>query len=432
MKHLEIYPHPAGAKPSPDYVIEVDGQRVWTGGFAAGVHAAFGLEGEAEVAIRPFKPLAKVPIVRPLRLGIVPELDAAGTLRFTLTRPAQLYLEMEGAPDLMLFANPIERDKPAPDDPNVRYFAAGRVHDVGPIRLESGQTLYIEGGALVKGHVIASGAERVRIAGPGILDGRHYQKGEHRLLVFDGCRDVQVEGLCTIGTPSWNLVFGACEDVRVSGVKLIGWVVSSDGIDIVGSKRVRVSDSFFRNNDDCVAIKALDLRGGNIQHNWGQDTQDVLVERCVMYNDRAGNVMEIGYETRAERISDITFRDIDVIGAHGEGGVFTIHNGDRARVENVRYEDIRVEHFYDKLIDFRIMPSRYSKDASRGHISGVHLKGIRTIEDRFNCVSLIGGFGPENVVRDVVIEDFQIGDRRILDADGLHLFLKHAEGVEFR
>jgi hypothetical protein len=151
-----------------------------------------------------------------------------------------------------------------------------------------------------------------------------------------------------------------------------------------------------------------------------------------MYNDRAGNVMEIGYETQTERISGVTFRDIDVIGAHGEGGVFTIHNGDRARVENVRYEDIRVEHFYDKLIDFRIMPSRYSKDKTRGQVAGVHLKGIRTVEDRFNCVSLIGGYGLENQVRDVVIEDFRVGDQRVVDADELHLFLKHAVGVEFR
>jgi hypothetical protein len=44
-----------------------------------------------------------------------------------------------------------------------------------------------------------------------------------------------------------------------------------------------------------------------------------------------------------------------VIAAHGEGGVFTIHNGDRACISRVLYEDIRVEHFYDKLVDFRIM-----------------------------------------------------------------------------
>ena len=45
----------------------------------------------------------------------------------------------------------------------------------------------------------------------------------------------------------------------------------------------------------------------------------------------------------------------DVIGAQGEGGVFTIHAGARALISDILYEDVRIEHFWDKIVDFRII-----------------------------------------------------------------------------
>jgi hypothetical protein len=44
------------------------------------------------------------------------------------------------------------------------------------------------------------------------------------------------------------------------------------------------------------------------------------------------------------------------------GAVFSIHNGDSASVEDVRFENIRVEDARDKLADFRVGLSIYSQD----------------------------------------------------------------------
>ncbi len=41
---------------------------------------------------------------------------------------------------------------------------------------------------------------------------------------------------------------------------------------------------------------------------------------------------------------------------------FSIHNGDSAAVEDVRFENIRVEDARDKLVDFRVGLSIYSQD----------------------------------------------------------------------
>jgi hypothetical protein len=157
----------------------------------------------------------------------------------------------------------------------------------------------------------------------------------------------------------------------------------------------------------------------------------VLVQRCVCWNDHAGNVFEIGFETRCARISGITFRDCDVIGAHGEGGVFTIHAGDRAEICDVLYEDIRVEHMYDKFVDFRVLHSRYSKDAERGRIHDVTLRRIRTCPDPFNTLSLLGGCDATHEVSDIRFEDVRIGEQAVASAEDLHLFLRHARNIAF-
>jgi DNA/RNA-binding domain of Phe-tRNA-synthetase-like protein len=76
-----------------------------------------------------------------------------------------------------------------------------------------------------------------------------------------------------------------------------------------------------------------------------------------------------------------------------------------------------------------VLHSRYSLDAQRGRIRGVTLRRIRTLHDRYNTVSLIGGFDAEHLVEDVRLEDVRIGEQVIASPDDLHLFTRHARGI---
>jgi hypothetical protein len=163
-----------------------------------------------------------------------------------------------------------------------------------------------------------------------------------------------------------------------------------------------------------------------------QDVDGLLVQNCTLWNDAAGNVMEIGFETRTASMRNIVFRNIDVLGAHGMGAVFSIHVGDRATVSDVVWEDIYVEHFWTLLVDFRIFASRYSRDSQRGHVRNITLRRVTTIHDPFNTPSLIGGHDAEHLVENVRIEQCKIGERRVQNADDLHLFTnQHCRGIEF-
>ena len=57
---------------------------------------------------------------------------------------------------------------------------------------------------------------------------------------------------------------------------------------------------------------------------------------------------------------NITIRDSDIIHVMG-GGAFTIHNGDRAIIEDILIENVRVENT-NRLIDFHVGLTIYSDD----------------------------------------------------------------------
>lgn len=119
----------------------------------------------------------------------------------------------------------------------------------------------IEGGAILRTRIVTSNAEHVNIRGHGIFDGSYFRRewGDRvPSIVLDHCRHVTVRDITMIRPSGWMLLLGACEDVEVVNFKQVGEVVNSDGIDIVGSKRVHVHDCFLRITtryaDDIVSV----------------------------------------------------------------------------------------------------------------------------------------------------------------------------------
>ena len=59
--------------------------------------------------------------------------------------------------------------------PGVRYFGPG-VHEVGNLELEDGETLFLDGGAVLYGSVWAIHKKNVRIVGYGVIDGSREER----------------------------------------------------------------------------------------------------------------------------------------------------------------------------------------------------------------------------------------------------------------
>ncbi|UCC96525.1 MAG: hypothetical protein JSW66_11855 [Phycisphaerales bacterium] len=453
------YPAPPGADKADDFAVTVNGKEIFVYDSQVAAFAYFSFGGKVTVSVMPDREVDSVDI-RPKNHRIASSIKGRA-IDFQLDRPCNLSVEIDEdiKKPLFLFANPLETNRPKPGDKNVRYFEAGRIHRAGEIKLESDQTVYIAGGAIVRGRIRAEGAENVRVLGRGILDGsgRDYKT---QMVKLSGCSDVELNGIIVFNSFGWTLVPVKSDNVRFFNVKVVGWRDNDDGIDIVGCRNLSVESCFLRTKDDCIAIKASPAYFEEGESGL-RNVQNVRVIDSVLWNAEWGNAMEIGFELQTQSVSDILFRNCDII--HVErGGTFTIHNGDFARVEDIRFQDIRVEDSRDKLIEFRVGLSIYSADcpwglargnpqrkrsplgqwvaldakqqeayaSRRGHIRNVHFRNI-AVTGRELAKSYLVGYDDTHGVENVRIENLQFNGRRIESAEAGNFTIETARNIRF-
>jgi polygalacturonase len=311
----------------------------------------------------------------------------------------------------------------------------------------------------VKGNVLAANAKNIRISGRGILDGRQLERGVN-LIALSRVEKAAIEGITLVGCKTWTVKPTFSRDLVIDNLKIVNWDTGSDGIDLVGTSYVRIQNCFVRANDDCIVIKTW---GGDEKYprheQVGPDVEDIQVLNSVFWNMPWGNALEIGFELRASTIRDVLFKNCDII--HVErGAALSIHNGDYATVENIRYEDIRVEDARHKLIDLAVFLSQYSTDrpqdpevrksrymngawdgvlwvltgeegnyaAKRGRIRNISFKNIRVV-DSPSPFSVISGYDPQHRVENVTIEDLYINGKKVTSLAEGRIMVEQAEGV---
>lgn len=440
---IQTYCHPPELLRSIDFTLTVAGEKVEVFRTLRSAFALFEMtdgtvSATVEIAVAEDSVLTQEDVVvRPLRLGIQPEIDG-NRVRFPLPPGQKVAVEIAKMPSLFLWPNLPEENPPAEGQPGVRFYAAGKVYEEGVITMADDETLYIEAGAVVRGRIHTKGRSNLRVCGRGIFDGSYYPRSEGHMLpslFFERCKRVRIEDITMIHPSGWMIVPGACEDVEIRNVKEIGEESCSDGVDVVGSRNVHIHDCFFRNNDDNIAIKAFFLGSNNltdVEADLRECPENILVENCIFGNGPAGNALEIGHELTVDTVRNVRFRNLDILYVHGTGAVFAIHNGDRATVEDVTFENIRVEHCYDKLIDLRIIKSMYNTDPDRGRIRNVTLRNIHWIPQRCNpgyTLSIIGGWDAEHTIENVTLENFCIDGKPIQSIDELEVFTRHAHNI---
>jgi polygalacturonase len=384
-RNLVIYPAPGGVEFSTDYSVEVNGNPVAV--YTARVNdppynkldyggtysfVSFDFRGRVKVRICGDRQVKAVQI-RPLSKRIQSRALDSTTAELTLDRPANLSFEPEGKRHpLLVFANPMEQNRPRQGDPNVVYFGPG-LHqpDGNVIRLKSNQTLYLAGGAVVQGAVVVQDAENVAIRGRGILDGSpwpHLKGPAPRLLGLRLSRKVAVEGIILRGSYAWTLVPEGCENVTITNVKICGGrVYNDDGINPVNTRHLSIRDCFIRSDDDCIALKGL-------RQEWG-DVDDIRVEDTTLWCDRA-RVTLLGHESRAANMQNLLYRNIDIV--HWAMTAFLLEPGEEMNLQNVRFEDIRIEGEGQRsLVGIRPTINQYMRTKLPGHIRNIQFKNIR-------------------------------------------------------
>lgn len=404
------YPAPEGTEAAPEFELEVNGQPVFVYNTRCAAFACFSFEGKVDVKVTFASPVNDFDI-RPKSRNIKAE-QYRNQIHFSLDKPVNLSVEINKniKRPLFIFANPLETDIPDKADKNVIFFEKGKIHYPGEVKIGNNQTVYIEGGAIVRGHFMTDKGRNIKITGRGILDNREYKRGEHRPVEINRCDGVLLEGIVIAESRHWTCASTASKNVTYNNLKIVSSNDWDDGIDIVGSQNVLVNNCFIQSKDDCIAVKA----GVNYFTDFSSDIRvdSVMIQNSVFWNGVWGNALEIGFETRTDTMQNITFRNCDIIHVEGPEGTFTIHNGDRALIRNVLYENIRVEDARGWLIDFKILFSQYSKDKERGRIENVIFKNIQVEGDHLPYSQLIG-FDEKCNISGVVLDGFYLHGTRV-------------------
>lgn len=274
--------------------------------------------------------------VRPLSLEITPQIEG-DKIAFDLDRAVPVVVEVNGYHGaLHLFPH---TPQSAPADKNASglyYFGAG-VHDVGVLKLKSGERVYLDAGAFVYGSIFAENADDIRIEGPGLIDASRFsrEKDYCGCLRFVHCKNVHVDGPILRDPDVWTVNVFDCDDVEIRHLALIGlWRYNADGIDVCNSRNVLVENVFVRAFDDALVLKGLPSF-----HE--KPNQNVTFRGCTVWCDW-GRALELGAETCAPEDANIVYENCDVI--RSSAVVMDVQHYDEANVHDIRFENIRVEY----------------------------------------------------------------------------------------
>ena len=446
-----VYEPPIKTMPSPDYTMKINGQEVFvlnTPGFAGGTvsYISFDFSGEIIIEVTS-KWNMETASVHPVSSGIQGRFED-NTITFSLDRPQNLYIKWNDSFELpiYIFANEIEEEQYFEEAENVIYFGPGR-HDAGIIEVGSNQTVYIAGGAIVKGVIKSEHSENVKIKGRGILSTEHLPFGYYtseckEVIGINDCRNVLVEGIIILDSFGWTLITYNSEDVTISNVKLLNerkW--STDGINPCSSRNVLIERCFIRSKDDCVSIKGMDWDdpNGRPRGHW-EPIRNIVVKDCVFWSDNNNSVV-VGAETRAEIIEDIKFINCDILKSSNTcgdiAGAISIVCLDDAHLRNITFQDIRVEYANGPLINFFFTESMFSgqipgtKKPEGGIVKGITCKNITVLGGPFRK-SYIRGLDSRHIIEDVTIENLNMFGKHIEKAeDGKFTINEFAKNIKF-
>ena len=286
-----------------------------------------------EVVVKRKVDIAKVTI-RPLSLNIQPE-RKENRISFTLKKCSPIVVEINDYHHALHLFPDRMRTAPADKTKSGLHYFGPDVHDIGVLHLKSGESVYVDAGAVVYGSIHGDGVSNISVEGPGIIDASRFERGKGGgVLHFSKCKNVRVDGIIMKDPDVWTVNVFNCDEVEIKNSRLIGlWRYNSDGIDICNCRNVLVEGCFVRSFDDSLVLKGLPSMRDF-------PNRKVTFRKCVVWCDW-GRALEVGAETCTPEDVDIVYEDCDVI--RTTGIAMDIQHYDEGNVHNIRFENIRVE-----------------------------------------------------------------------------------------
>lgn len=275
--------------------------------------------------------------------------------------------------------------------------------------------VYISGGAVFATSLRITDANNVLIDGSGIImsynsNGEQNEwpsgKNGHSIKITDS-NNVEIKDILSNShtTKQWTTIVLNSNNVKLDNYKTVSTqYASNDALDIVNSKNITISNSFFRACDDAITIKGLD--SNHEQCKWTTKKCDITeisninVDNTLLWND-ANNSMVLGHEAKVNNYSNINFANMYVLynnddkassdGTLKEGyyhnalndrSVMSVVSIDGSYFNNINWNNVYVNEA-ERLINLNFLDYSYNgswksegKANINGEINGVTIKNV--------------------------------------------------------
>jgi len=280
----------------------------------------------------------------------------------------------------------------------------------------------------VQALVSATNAENVTITGEGTIDGNgeswwHMMRSLHdagvmgnphprpRLVVFDHCKHVRIEGVTIQNSPMWQVVPYYSDDVVIHNIHVLAPQHSpnTDAVDPFSSSNVRIDHLYADTGDDDIAIKS-----GAINSPGGDDpSRNIVISDCTFMH---GHGLSIGSEI-AGGARNILAERIHFDGT--DNGIRVKANRDRGNdVSNLVFRDIDMKDVKNPLVISeyypRILPSEGAAEPApvtrlTPHFHNIVLQNV-TATGAAMAGAIVGL--PEAPVTDIVLENVNLSGEK--------------------
>ena len=267
-----------------------------------------------------------------------------------------------------------------------------------------------------------------KIRGSGILGTNHPRP---RLVVFDHCNRVLIEGVTIENSPMWQVVPYYSNDVTIRDVRILAAIPSpnTDAIDPFSSSNVLIENVYSDVGDDNVAIKS------GMINSPGPDSpsRNITVRNCIFMH---GHGLSVGSELSGGA-QNILAENIEFNGT--DNGIRVKANRDRGHpVYNLVFRNIKMKDVKNALIISeyypRVMPPDGVSAAPVGrltpHFSNIVLQNVTAVDSK-NAGAIVGL--PESPVKDVVLDNVSISAQKGMaigyaNVSGQNVEVKATEG----
>lgn len=234
----------------------------------------------------------------------------------------------------------------------------------------------------------------VSLTGTGTIDGngavwwqRFIDSGKTlnrpRLIYLTRSRNVTIDGLTLINSPSFHLVPSQCQNVTIQNLTITAPSDSpnTDGIDPANCTHVLIQNCTIDNGDDNIAIK-----GGRSNGQIVQPCQDIQIRNCRFLH---GHGLSVGSET-SSGVSSVSVTNCTFTGTTN-GIRIKSQPGLGGAIQNLSYSQITMTNVTNPLI----IDLAYSLNSNNGYasdipsVSGLTI-GQLSVTGAKNAGSLVG------------------------------------------